>query len=99
MASTGPGIVANMSDKNGLVSVVIPVYNGERFLGRTLSSALAQTYRPLEIIVVDDGSADRTEEIAETAATEDGRIRYFRRRNYGVAESRNFGIKNANGDL
>jgi glycosyltransferase involved in cell wall biosynthesis len=99
MASTGPGIVANMSDKNGLVSVVIPVYNGERFLGRTLSSALAQTYRPLEIIVVDDGSADRTEEIAETAANKDGRIRYFRRRNYGVAESRNFGIKNAKGDL
>lgn len=88
-----------MSDENRLVSVVLPVHNGERFLSRTLSSALAQTYRSLEIIVVDDGSADRTEEIAKAAATKDGRIRYFKRRNSGVAESRNFGIRNARGDL
>ena len=49
-----------MTHENTLVSVVMPVYNGQRFVGRTLASALAQTYNPVEVIVVDDGSTDQT---------------------------------------
>ena len=81
------------------VSVVIPVYNGERFLGQTLASALAQTYDPLEVVVVDDGSTDQSAILVEGAAARDNRIRFFRTRNSGVAAARNFGISQARGKL
>jgi glycosyltransferase involved in cell wall biosynthesis len=82
-----------------LVSVVIPVYNGQLFVGRTLASALAQTYDPLEIVVVDDGSIDRTSILVEAAAARDNRIRLFRTQKSGVAAARNFGILQARGEL
>jgi glycosyltransferase involved in cell wall biosynthesis len=88
-----------MMVKDTLVSVVIPVYNGERFIGRTLASALAQTYNPFEIVVVDDGSTDRTAIMVEAAAACDNRIRLFRTQNSGVAATRNFGILQARGKL
>ena len=88
-----------MTSGNALVSVVMPAYNGQRFVGRTLASALAQTYNPVEIIVVDDGSTDQTPTIVEAAAARDSRIRLFRRQNSGVAASRNFGISQARGKL
>jgi glycosyltransferase involved in cell wall biosynthesis len=82
-----------------LVSVVIPVHNGERFISRTLASALAQTYAHLEFIIVDDGSTDQTASLAATAAARDSRIRLFRTPNSGVAAARNFGISQARGTL
>lgn len=82
-----------------LVSVIIPVYNGENFIGRTLTSALAQTHRKIEVIVVDDGSTDRTSAIVEAAATKDDRIRLFRQTNVGVAKARNFGVSQSRGSL
>src|SRR5215467_1971194 len=82
-----------------LVSIVIPVHNGERFVSRTLASALAQTYAHFEIVAVDDGSTDRTAGILEAAAAHDGRIRVFRTLNSGVAAARNFGISYARGQL
>lgn len=82
-----------------LVSVIIPAYNAERFLGRTIASALAQTYKSLEIVVVDDGSTDRTAFLAENAAARDNRIRVFRIRNSGVAAARNLAISKARGEL
>ena len=88
-----------MMVEDTLVSVVIPVYNGERFIGRTLASALAQTYNPVEIIVVDDGSTDRTAILVEAAAARDNRIRLFRTQNSGVAAARNLGILQARGKL
>jgi glycosyltransferase involved in cell wall biosynthesis len=88
-----------MMVEDALVSVVVPVYNGERFIGRTLASALAQTYRPLEVIVVDDGSTDRTANLVEAAAARDSRVRSFRTQNSGVAAARNFGISQARGKL
>jgi glycosyltransferase involved in cell wall biosynthesis len=85
--------------ENPLVSVVIPAYNGERFLQQTLASAVAQTYSPIEVVVVDDGSTDQTVSIVEAAATRSDRIRLFRRANAGVAATRNFGISQAQGSL
>ena len=82
-----------------LVSIVIPVYNGAEFIGRTLASALAQTYHNIEVIVVDDGSSDQTPAIVDAAATNDGRIRQYHRKNSGVALARNFGVEQARGGL
>lgn len=79
------------------VSVVIPAYNAERFLDGTLASARSQSYRDLEIIVVDDGSTDRTPEIIHRHANEDPRIRIIRTENRGVAEARNSGTLAAHG--
>ena len=85
--------------EDNLVSVVIPVHNGEHFLGRTLASALAQTYESLEVVVVDDGSTDRTGNLVEAAAARDNRIRLFRTQKSGVAAARNLGISKARGKL
>lgn len=81
-----------------LVSVIIPAYNAQRFLPMTLSSARAQTYANIEIIVVDDGSTDATPEMAEAAAHVDQRVRVVHQRNAGVAAARNRGIAEARGD-
>ena len=78
------------------VSVVITTYNQARYIGATIASVLAQTYRDLEIIVVDDGSTDRTE--AELAPYR-SRVNYIRQRNRGVAAARNVGIRHATGRL
>ncbi len=78
-----------------LVSVVIPVYNGERFLGEALESVCWQTYRHFEVIVVDDGSTDRTWEIASAFPG----LRGFRQDNLGPSAARNLALEHARGDL
>jgi glycosyltransferase involved in cell wall biosynthesis len=82
-----------------LVSIIVPVRNGERFIRRTLESALSQTYHPIEIIVVDDGSTDRTAPIVDALASYDKRCNLFRRSHSGVSASRNFGVSQARGTL
>jgi glycosyltransferase involved in cell wall biosynthesis len=78
------------------VSCIVPVYNGERFLAEALDSILAQTHRPFEIIVIDDGSTDGTPEVIAGYA---GRVRYQRQENAGVAAARNAGLELASGEL
>ena len=85
--------------KQPLTSVVIPAYNAEVFLERTLRSALRQTHSNLEVIVVDDGSTDKTRVIAEAAAATDDRVRILSVPNGGVAKARNIGIAEANGEF
>jgi glycosyltransferase involved in cell wall biosynthesis len=80
---------------NPLVSVIIPVYNGEKYLGEAVQSVLEQDYRPLEIIVVDDGSTDRSAEIASSYAE----VRYFHQENQGVSAARNAAIAMAMGEF
>ncbi len=82
-----------------LVSVVVPAYNAAQFVGRTVSSALAQTHRALEILVVDDGSTDATAAIVESMARHDTRIKLLQQENSGVAEARNLGLLQAEGDF
>lgn len=80
-----------------LVSVVVCAYNSERTIGRTLDSISSQTYRNLEIIVVDDGSLDESGEIARRHAQVDSRVRVIRIENRGVAGARNAGIAASRG--
>jgi glycosyltransferase involved in cell wall biosynthesis len=77
------------------VSVIIPAYNAEAFIGDTIQSALDQTYRDLEIIVVDDGSSDGT--VARVSAFGDA-VRLHQQRNGGVARARNTGVSLARGE-
>jgi glycosyltransferase involved in cell wall biosynthesis len=82
-----------------LVSVVIPAFNAADTLQETLLSVAAQTYRHLEIIVVDDGSADHTADIARSFGESDPRVRLIRKPNGGVASARNAGIKASAADF
>jgi glycosyltransferase involved in cell wall biosynthesis len=83
--------------RSELVSVVVPAYNAESTLRATLASVRAQTYRRLEIIVVDDGSTDGTGGLVREAAALDGRIRLLSIDNSGVAAARNAGIAASRG--
>jgi glycosyltransferase involved in cell wall biosynthesis len=78
-----------------LVTIVIPVYNGENYMREAIDSALAQTYKNIEIIVVNDGSIDSTEEIALSYGD---KIQYFAKRNGGVATAVNLAIENMRGE-
>ncbi len=78
-----------------LVSIVIPCYNQAGFLPESIDSALAQTYQPVEVIVVNDGSPDNTEEVAKRYGD---RLRYVRRVNGGVSAARNTGIAHVRGE-
>lgn len=77
------------------VSIIIPVYNGENFVSIAIDSALNQTYQNIEVIVVNDGSTDKTGEICKKYGD---RIRYFEKENGGVSSALNFGIKNMEGE-
>ncbi|MGH8213159.1 MAG: glycosyltransferase family 2 protein [Rhodanobacteraceae bacterium] len=90
---------AGVSALAGLVSAIVPVYNGERYLSEALDSALAQTYQNIEIIVVDDGSTDSSARIAENyAATHPQRVRLIRQANGGTGSARNAAMAEARGD-
>ena len=81
-----------------LVSVIIPAYNIEDYIGRCLDSVLSQTYKNLEIIVIDDGSSDRTGEILDDYEKKNHRMKVIHKENGGVSSARNIGIDRANGD-
>ena len=79
-----------------LITCVIPVFNGERYLREALESVFAQTYRSLDVVLVDDGSTDST---AAIAATYSDRVRYVHQNNEGPAAARNRGIRAARGEF
>lgn len=80
-----------------LISVIVPVYNVEKYLEKTITHIINQTYRNLEIILVDDGSKDKSGEICDRFAKEDSRIKVFHKENGGSSTARNVGIENATG--
>lgn len=80
-----------------MFSVIIPAYNAEKFIKRSLGSVLSQTYRDFELIVVDDGSKDGTRDVV--AQYEDDRIRYIYQQNGGVSSARNTGIRESKGEF
>lgn len=80
-----------------MVSIIVPVYNAEKRLEICVESIMNQTYKNLEIILIDDGSKDNSGSICDRLAQMDNRIRVFHIENGGVSNARNFGLKNANG--
>lgn len=80
-----------------LISVIIPAYNAEQYIGRCILSVLSQTYENLEIIIVDDGSTDNTKMICNTFARKDKRIKLFSKDNGGTSSARNLGLMYAQG--
>lgn len=79
----------------GMVSVIIPTYNRGYFISKTIDSVLAQTYRPVEIIVVDDGSSDDTSVVVDKYGSQ---LRYIYQENAGLASARNTGLAAARGE-
>lgn len=84
--------------KKGLVTVVIPIYNVEKYLNRCVNSVISQSYKNLEIILVDDGSPDNCPKMCEDWAQKDSRISVIHKENAGLGLARNTGIENASGE-
>ena len=83
---------------NPLISIIVPAYNVGIYIEDCLNSLLNQTYKNLEIIVIDDGSKDTTADISDELSVRDKRIKVFHTCNFGVSYARNIGLDNANGD-
>lgn len=83
--------------KEGLISVVVPIYNVEKYLPRCVESLLAQTYQKLEIILVDDGATDASPAICDEYAKKDARIKVIHKENGGLSDARNAGTVASNG--
>ena len=82
---------------NPKVTVVLPIYNVEKYLNRCIQSVVNQSYNNLEIILVDDGSTDRSGVLCDEWEKKDNRIRVIHKKNAGLGEARNSGIDNATG--
>ena len=83
---------------DSLISIIVPVYNQEKYLPRCLDSILNQTYKNLEIVCIDDKSTDASAEIIKRYADKDSRVVYYRNTGKGVSSARNYGIEKAKGD-
>lgn len=81
-----------------MISVIIPIYNAERYLNRMLDNLLAQNFMDYECLLIDDGSTDRSYDICSEYAQKDTRFRYIQQGKKGVSAARNCGIKNARGE-
>lgn len=82
-----------------LISIIIPVYNVEKYLKRCLESVIHQTYINLEILLIDDGSIDKSLEICKEYEKIDSRIKVYSKSNEGLGLTRNYGLKRANGEF
>ena len=81
-----------------LISVIVPIYKTEQYLEKCINSIRNQTYRNLEIILIDDGSPDRCGEICDSFSKIDSRIRVFHKKNGGQSSARNMGLDHMNGE-
>lgn len=83
---------------NPKISVIVPVYNVEKYLRRCIDSILAQTFSDFELLLIDDGSKDRSGDICDEYALKDQRIKVFHNSNQGASAARNFGLSKAKGE-
>ena len=79
------------------ISIIVPIYNVDQYLSRCLDSILVQTFRDFELLLIDDGSLDKSGEICDEYAIKDSRVKVFHVENNGVSSARNVGLENANG--
>ncbi len=86
-------------DEQPLVSVIIPTYNREKYIKDAVESVLNQTYKNIEVIVVDDGSTDNTQDVIKEIIEKDDRVKYIYQENQGSGSARNRGIQEANGEF
>lgn len=84
--------------KSPQISIIIPIYNVERYLHQCIDSILAQTFTDYELLLIDDGSTDGCPAICDEYTEKDNRIRVFHKKNNGITSARNCGIDNANGE-
>ena len=82
---------------NELISVIVPIYNVEKYLSECIESILNQTYRHLEVILIDDGSTDQSGKICDIYAERDSRVKVIHQKNGGAANAKNAGLKTATG--
>lgn len=85
-------------DDKDLISIIVPVYNVEKYLSECLDSLLNQTYQNIEIVLIDDGSTDNSGIICDEYKKKDKRIRVFHKKNGGLSDARNYGLSNINGE-
>lgn len=83
--------------ENNLISIIIPIYNAQKYLEECIKSVLKQTYENIELLLINDGSVDNSKEICNRYVELDSRIKYFEKENSGVSDTRNFGIKKSEG--
>lgn len=81
-----------------LISVIVPVYEVEKYINKCLDSIVGQTYKNLEILLIDDGTQDRSGDICEEYAKSDLRIKVFHKENGGLSDARNYGLERASGE-
>lgn len=84
--------------ESDLISVIVPVYNAEKYLNRCVDSILSQTMTNFELLLIDDGSQDNSGRICDEYAEKDARVRAFHKPNGGVSSARNLGLDNAMGN-
>ena len=87
-----------MNRKMPQITIIVPVYNTEKYLHRCIDSILAQTFTDFELLLVDDGSKDNSGTICDEYAAKDSRVRVFHKENGGVSSARNLGLDNAQGE-
>lgn len=89
----------NRIDSRDLISIIVPVYNVEIYLTECVRSILNQTYKNIEILLIDDGSSDNSGVLCENLAKQDDRIKVFHKENGGLSDARNYGIEKAVGEF
>lgn len=85
-------------DVNSKLSIIVPVYNGEQHIEKTVRNLLNSSYQNLELLLIDDGSTDGSFALCQKLAKSDSRIRVFHKQNGGIGDARNFGLEHATGD-
>lgn len=86
-----------MCDNKPLISVIVPIYNGEKWLLPVLRSISTQTFTDFEILLIDDGSVDNSAQICKSFLAQESRARYFYKENGGISSAKNLGLREAKG--
>lgn len=89
---------ANMMKSNSKLSIILPVFNGEKYIQNTIKNIMNSSYKNLELLLIDDGSTDESYEICKECAAMNDKIKFFHKTNGGIAEARNYGLDHVTGD-